>query len=91
MLQSGQYGNDPEMDFISDAALSAYSDWSNAFFGIVTKPNTDEAVKAYVSTRSKYYNTLEWYFCKKSSASSPFLNAGAIYAACTCFGQPLVI
>lgn len=77
-MQAGQYGKDPEADFVADAAADAYSDWVNAWAALIGKPASDEAVKTYRNTRSKFYNTLEWYYCKKASSSSAFLSGGAM-------------
>lgn len=77
-MQNDQYGKDAEMDFIADAAADAYSDWRNSWAGTVGKPETDDKVKAYRDSRSKFYTTLEWYYGKKSSPSSPYLTGGML-------------
>ena len=79
-MQNGQYGNDPEMDFVADAAADAYQEWRNAWAVTVGEPETSEKVKAYRDTRDKYYPIMEWHYSKKASPSSPYLTGGALQA-----------
>lgn len=70
---------DPEMDFIADAAADVYSDWRNQWASLLSLENADGAAMAYLDNRNKYYNTLEWYYSKKSSPASPFLTGGVLH------------
>jgi hypothetical protein len=79
-LQTGQYGNDIEMDYIADAAADAYADWRNTWVACLGKPETDESVIKYRDVRSKFYMTLEWYYSKKSDSASPYLTGGKWHA-----------
>ena len=95
-LQTGQYGKDPEADFLVDAASDAYNDWMNAWTSLIGKADTDDAVKDYRSTSDKFYAILEWYYAKKSSPSSAFLSGGALQCpvsahTCLCLEGPRVL
>jgi hypothetical protein len=77
-LQTGQYGKDIEMDFVTDAAADAQADWRNTFVDCLGKPDTDETVITYKETRCKFYNTMEWYYGQKSDSDSPYLAGGTL-------------
>ena len=83
-MQAGQYGKDPEADFLADAAADACIDWVNAWAALVGKPETDEDIIAYRSTRSKFYNTLDWYyrknpFCAYLTGGTPLTSTCSTY------------
>jgi hypothetical protein len=80
-LQTGQYGNDIEMDYIADAAADAYADWRNTW-SASNKASQVEIAK-YRETRSKFYTTQEWYYGQKSDSASPYLLGGALWAPFT--------
>ena len=74
-MQCGLYGQDPEVDYESDAACDAYIEWRDAWAGAL---GNEEKMKEYKGKRDLWMGAMEHYYKTRTATDTPYLVKGAL-------------